>query len=88
MRGYGAVPWYHSFPTDQGTYRSRQRKNEEAEWIHKLEFVHSSKESERSREEWMQEEIKRQVQVAITSMTRGGLHHHRKQTSTLVSQVS
>jgi hypothetical protein len=22
-RGYGAVPWYHSFLADQGTYRSR-----------------------------------------------------------------
>jgi hypothetical protein len=34
-RGYGAVPWYHSFPPDQGTYRSRQRKKEEeAEQIH------------------------------------------------------
>jgi len=72
-RGYRAVPWYLFFPTDQGTYRSRQRKNEEAEWIHKLEeFVHSSKESERSREEWMQEEIKRQVQAAISSLTKGG----------------
>jgi len=72
-RGYGAVPWYHSFPTDQGTYRSHHRKEEEAEWIRKLEeFVHSSKERERSREEWLQDEIKRQVQAAISSLTIGG----------------
>ena len=28
-RGYGAVPWYHSFLADRGTYRSRHRKKEE-----------------------------------------------------------
>jgi len=54
-RGYRAVSWYHSFPANRGTYRSHQRKKEEeAERIRKLEeFVHSSQERERSREEWM-----------------------------------
>jgi len=48
-RGYGSVSWYHSFPADQGTYRSCQRKKEETERIHKLEvFVHSLQERERS----------------------------------------
>jgi len=78
MRGYGVVPWYLSFLADQGTYRSCQRNKEaEAERINKLEeFVHSSQERERSQEEWMQEEIKRQVQATISSLTKGGLHHH------------
>jgi len=63
---------------------AREKKEEDTEWICKLEgFVHSSQEHERSREEWMQEEIKRQVQAAISSMMRGGLHHHSQHTSTL-----
>jgi len=85
-RGYGAVPWYHSFQVDRETYRSRERKkDEEAEQIHKLEeYVHESKERYKIREEWMREEIKRKVQATLSEMTRGGLHHHsRRQTSTL-----
>jgi len=38
MRGYGAVPWLHSFEAHRQTYRSRQRKKDkEAEWIRRLE---------------------------------------------------
>jgi len=69
----GVVLWLHSFQADQETYRSRQRKkDEEAEWIHRLEaFVMQSQEREKSREEWMQAEIKRQVQEALSQMTKG-----------------
>jgi len=72
-RGYGAVPWLHSFEADRETYRSCQRKkDEEAERICQLEaFVMQSLEHEKSREEWMQAEIKRQVQEALSQMTKG-----------------
>ena len=44
-RGYGAVPWLHTFPADKDTYKSRQRKkDEEAERIRALEqFVDESR---------------------------------------------
>ena len=76
-RGYGAVPWLHAFPADKDTYRSRQRKkDEEAERIRALEqFVDESRqallesrEREKSLEARMQEEIKRQVQLAMSQM--------------------
>jgi hypothetical protein len=72
-RGYGAVPWLQSFQADQDTYRSRQRKkDEEAERIRRLEaFVLQSQEREKAREEWMQAEIQRQVQAALSQMTKG-----------------
>ena len=72
-RGYGAVPWLQSFQADQDTYRSRQRKkDEEAERIRRLEaFVLQSQEHEKAREEWMQAEIQRQVQAALSQMTKG-----------------
>ena len=89
-RGYETVTWYHSFQADRETYRSRQRKkDEEAEWIRKLEeYVHKSKEHDKIREEWMCKEVKRQVQATLREMMRGGLHHHSRQTSTLAPQVS
>ena len=89
-RGYGVVPWYHSFQADRETYRSCQRKkDEEAEQIHKLEeYVHESKECDKIREEWMRDEVKRQVQAALSEMTRGALHHHsRRQMSTLAARL-
>jgi len=72
-RGYGVVPWLQSFKADQDTYRSRQRKkDEEAERIHRLEaFVLQSEEREKTREEWMQAEIQRQVQAALSQMMKG-----------------
>ena len=46
-RGYGAVPWLHTFPADKDTYRSHQRKkDEEADRIHVLEqFVNESRQA-------------------------------------------
>ena len=39
-RGKGLISWRHGFPEDAATYRSRQqRKDEEAERIHRLEEV-------------------------------------------------
>jgi len=72
-RGYGAVLWLYSFEADQETYRSHQRKKDkEAERIHWLEdFVMQSEEREKSHEEWMQAEIKRQVQEALSQMMKG-----------------
>jgi uncharacterized membrane protein len=72
-RGYGAVPWLQSFQADQDTYRSRQRKkDEEAERIRRLEaFVLQSEEREKAREEWMQAQIQRQVQAALSQMMKG-----------------
>jgi len=63
----------HSFEANRETYRSRQRKKDkEAERIRRLEaFVMQSEEREKSREEWMQVEIKRQVQEALSQMTKG-----------------
>jgi len=89
-RGYGAIPWYHSFQVDRETYRSRYRKKDkEAERIRKLEeYVHESKEHDKICEEWMREEVKRQVQAALSEMMRGGLHHHSRQMSTLAPQIT
>ena len=40
MRGKGLISWRHGFPEDAASYRSRQRrKDEEAEWIHRLEVA-------------------------------------------------
>jgi len=37
-RGKWLISWWHGFPKDAATYRSRQRrKDEEAEWIRRLE---------------------------------------------------
>jgi len=89
-RGYGAVMWYHSFQADRETYRRHKRKKDkEPERICKLEeYVHELKERDKIRDEWMREEVKRQVQAALTEMMRWGLHHHNWQMSTLVPQVS
>ena len=76
-RGYGTVPWLQAFLADKDTYRSRQRKkDEEANRIHVLEqFVNESqqallesREREKSLEARMREEIKRQVQLAMSQM--------------------
>ena len=59
----------HGFPEDAATYRSRQRrKDKEAEWIRRLEeAVLQSWERELSMEARMQEEIKRQVALQLSS---------------------
>jgi hypothetical protein len=76
-RGYGEISWEHGFPKDRPTYRSRQRKKEEeAERLHRLEaMVIESREAareaiarEKALEERMNEEIKRQVQIAVSSI--------------------
>jgi len=87
-RGYGVVPWLHSFKADQETYRSHQRKKDkEAERIHWLEaLVMQSQEREKSREEWMQVEIKRQVQEALSQMMKGQATSQLR--STLAPQTS
>jgi len=71
-RGYRTITWLHSFKANQETYRSCQRnKDKEAERIRRLDaFVMQSQEREKSGEEWMQAEIKRQVQEALSQMTK------------------
>ena len=49
-----------------------RKKDEEAERIRRLEaFVLQSEEREKAHEEWMQAEIQRQVQAALSQMTKG-----------------
>ena len=78
-RGYGEVSWEHGFPKDRPTYRSRQRKKEEeAERLRRLEaMVMESHEvareaiaREKALEERMNKEIKRQVQMTVSSIQR------------------
>ena len=85
-RGYREVSWEHGLPKDRPTYRSRLRKKEEegermeeeAERLHRLEaMVMESRETAReviarkkALEERMNEEIKRQVQMAVSSIQR------------------
>ena len=78
-RGYGEVSWEHGFPKDRPTYRSHQRKKEEeAKQLRRLEaMVMESCEAarevivrEKALEERMNEEIKRQVQMAVSSIQR------------------
>jgi hypothetical protein len=78
-RGYGEISWEHGFPKDRPTYRSRQRKKEEeAERMRRLEAMvmesreaaHEAIQREKALEERMNEEIKRQVQEAVSSMQR------------------
>jgi hypothetical protein len=68
-RGFGAVTWEHGFPQWRDTYRSRQRKkDEEAEKLHILQqYVLDAKRREEEMEARMQEEVKRQVQIAMSS---------------------
>jgi len=78
-RGYWEVSWEHDFPKDKPTYRSRQRKKkEEVERLCRLEaMVMESREAareaiarEKALEERMNEEIKRQVQMAVSFIKR------------------
>jgi hypothetical protein len=52
------VSWEHAFPKDKATYRSRQRKKDK------------EVEREKALEAKMNEEIKRQVQIAVSSIQR------------------
>jgi hypothetical protein len=77
-RGYGELSWEHAFPLDRDAYRSRQRKKEEIERLRSLEEqvlqqreeIHQAKEREKALEARMNEEIKRQVQIAVSSLQR------------------
>jgi flagellar motor switch/type III secretory pathway protein FliN len=78
-RGFGELSWEHAFPLDRDTYRSRQRKKEEeAERLRSLkeqvlqqrEEVRQAKEREKALETRLNEEIKRQVQIAVSSLQR------------------
>jgi hypothetical protein len=78
-RGYGEVSWEYDFPKDRPTYRSRQRtKEDEAQWLRRLEAMvmesreaaHEAIAQEKALEERMNEEIKRQVQMAVSSIQR------------------
>ena len=68
-RGKRLISWRHGFPKDAATYRSRRRrKDEEAERIHRLEeAVLQSRERELNMDMRMQEEIKRQVALQLSS---------------------
>jgi len=70
-RGKGLISWRHGFPEDATTYKSHQRrKDEEAEQIHRLEeAVLQSREQELNMDARMQEEIKRQVALQLSSQT-------------------
>jgi hypothetical protein len=76
-RGKGSVPWLVGFPEDRETYKSRQRKKDEiAERFRVLETnvletqeaLVRSMEREKAMEARMQEEVKRQVQIALSAM--------------------
>jgi hypothetical protein len=78
-RGYGEVSWEHGFPKDKATYRSRQRKKDEkAERMCRMEemvlesrkVAHEAVEREKALEAKMNEEIKRQVQIAVSTIQR------------------
>jgi len=77
-RGKGLISWRHGFPEDVATYRSRQqRKDEEAEQIRGLEeVVLQSRERELSMEARMQEEIKRQVTLKLSSQRQSSTLEH------------
>lgn len=76
-RGKGLISWRHGFPEDAPTYISHQRrKDEEAERIRRLEeAVLQSQEREQSLEARMQEEIKRQVELAMSSQRQSTSEH-------------
>ena len=75
-RGKGTVLWLIGFPNDRDTYKSRQRKKDEiAERIRALEsnvletkeaLLKSQEETKAIRNQ-MQEEIKRQVEIALSA---------------------
>ena len=78
-RGYGEVSWEHGFSKDRLTYRSRQRKKEEeagrlrrleAMVMESREAAHEAIAREKALEERMNEEIKRQVHMAVSSIQR------------------
>ena len=70
------ISWEHGFPNDRDTYRSRQRrKDEEAAQISRLEeYVRESREAllqaqerEKDMQARMQDEIIKQVQIAMSA---------------------
>jgi hypothetical protein len=73
------VSWEHGFPKDKATYRSRQRKKDEkAEQMRRMEemvlesrkVAREAVEREKALEAKMNEEIKRQVQIAVSTIQR------------------
>jgi short subunit dehydrogenase-like uncharacterized protein len=69
------ISWWYGFPEDADTYRSRQqRKDEEAEQIHRLEVaVHESWEREISMETRMKE-LEEMVQSQRQSTSKHGVN--------------
>ena len=76
-RGKGAVSWLHAYPQDRATYKSHQRrKDEESERLRMLEMaVLASQEQQKTNELRMQEEIKRQVQLAVSAQMQSSSVH-------------
>jgi hypothetical protein len=69
------ISWWYGFPKDTDTYRScQQRKDEEAEWIRKLEeAVHESRERELSMKARMKE-LEEMVQSQRQSTSEHGVN--------------
>jgi hypothetical protein len=87
-RGKGLISWQHGFPKDAATYRSRQqRKDEEAERIRMLEeAVLQSRERELNMELRMQEEIKQQVALQMSSQRQSSTSEHAVNISPLAKK--
>ena len=68
-RGFGALSWDLAFPQWRDTYRSRQRKKEEdAQRLQMLQqYVIDAQRREEEMKRTMQEEIRRQVQIQLSS---------------------
>jgi hypothetical protein len=69
MRGKELISWWHDFLEDAATYRSyQQRKDEEAKQIRRLEeVVLRSQERELNMDARMQEKIRWQVALQLSS---------------------
>jgi hypothetical protein len=87
-QGKGLISWQHGFPKDAATYRSRQqRKDEEAERIRMLEeAVLQSRERELNMELRMQEEIKQQVALQMSSQRQSSTSEHAVNISPLAKK--
>jgi hypothetical protein len=75
-RGYGSVSWEYAFSQDRETYRSHQRKKEEdREWLHKLEEVvmktsevaRKALEREEALKATMNEQIRKVMEEVVSS---------------------
>ena len=77
-QGKGLISWRHGFPDDDATYGSRQRRKDElAERIRKLEeAVLRSQERDLNMDARMQEEIKQQVALQLSSQRQSSTSEH------------